>query len=333
MLKVKAHDPRISWHGIISLEMTAEYVMPWRLPLTERGLWYEDHQERASSPAGGRIAFRTNATEITGTINAMEDPWFIDLCVDGEYIESGLLARTDTFSFAGLKPGMKVVELWLPQRRPVQLYGLSFNAGDDEVILKPWDDPKPKWITYGSSITHCANAYSPTQTWPAIVARKAGYNLTCLGYGGHEHFDITVARMIRDRPADFLSMKAGINTMSGSLNQRTFRSSVIGFVQVVREGHPDTPYAVTSPIVCPQHESTPNVHGLTLPWMRGEVREAVEIMRAHGDRNICYVDGLEIMGHDDVDLLPDAVHPGEKGNRVMGERFYEKVARPFFGAP
>ena len=67
-----------------------------------------------------------------------------------------------------------------------------------------------------------------------------------------------IARMIRDLPADFLSMKVGINIQGGNtLNERTFRAAIIGFVQIVREKHPDTPFAVISPIYSPPRETTP----------------------------------------------------------------------------
>ena len=41
-------------------------------------------------------------------------------------------------------------------------------------------DPQPRWLVYGSSITQCGTAASPTETWPAIVARAKGLNHTNL---------------------------------------------------------------------------------------------------------------------------------------------------------
>jgi hypothetical protein len=88
---------------------------------------------------------------------------------------------------------------------------------------------------------------------------------------------------MRDLPADYLSMKAGINIYGlNSLTERTFRPAVIGFVQTVRDGHPDAPLTVISPILSAPREQTPNQAGMTLRRMRAEIAAAVAALRAHG---------------------------------------------------
>lgn len=163
-------------------------------------------------------------------------------------------------------------------------------------------------------------------TWPAIVARKRNLNLTCLGYGGNCHLEPMVARMIRDLPADFISMKVGVNIYgAASLSLRTFRAAVIGFAMTVRDGHPDTPLVVASPIVSPPHEHAKNDVGLTLVAMWDEVAGAVEDLRAHGDGKIHYVDGLRLFGHDLTDMLPDDVHPDAEGYKALARNFISEV--------
>ena len=82
--------------------------------------------------------------------------------------------------------------------------------------------------------------------------------------------------MIRELPPDYLSLKLGINVHNAaSMNIRTFRPAVIGFVHIVREKHPDTPLVVISPIFSPPRETTPNAAESTLTQMRVEVAEAV----------------------------------------------------------
>jgi hypothetical protein len=52
-----------------------------------------------------------------------------------------------------------------------------------------------------------------------------------------------------DLPADYLSLEVVINALhAASLSPRTYASAVIGFAQIVREGHPDAPIVVQSPI-------------------------------------------------------------------------------------
>jgi hypothetical protein len=248
--------------------------------------------------------------------------------VDGAFQASGPLGGRSSFSFNGLPTGEKLIELWLPQDGTFQLRSLDLSDG---AAVSPYLDTRPRWITYGSSITHCKSAESPSQTWPAIVARGHGLDLTCLGYGGNCHMEPMIARMIRDMPADYLSIKIGINIYGGaSLGPRTFRSAVIGFVETVREKHPDTPFAVVSSIVSQPKEVALNGAGLCLEAMRNETVEAVGALQAHGDRNLHYVDGLSIVGHEEAHMLPDDVHPDAEGYKYMGGRFLSQVAEPLF---
>jgi lysophospholipase L1-like esterase len=131
-----------------------------------------------------------------------------------------------------------------------------------------------------------------------------------------------VARMIRDLPADYLSMCVGINIMGGgSLSARTFQAAVIGFIEIVREKHPDTPYAVMSPIFSLSRETTENRVEMTLVKMREQIAEAVAKLQGYGDGNLFYIDGLDLMGGEFDSYMPDHLHPNAEGYRIMAERF------------
>ncbi|HUX88626.1 MAG TPA: SGNH/GDSL hydrolase family protein [Chloroflexota bacterium] len=330
VLSIRPDDPRLRWEGAISLQHTAEWLQPWRLPVAERSLFPPVAlQERAAMPAGVRITFRTDTQTIAGRIECQAESSPLDLVCDGQRIATAELAGREAFRFDDLPPGEKLIELWLPQFGEFRLRGLELSPGAQ---LVPHIDRRPRWVTYGSSITQCRTARRPTETWPAVVARAQDYHLTCLGFGGQCHLDVMVARLIRDLPADFLSFCLGINIFgAASLGPRAFQSSIIGFVQIVREKHPDTPLAILSPIMsAPDHEEQVNAVGFTLPAMRTEVASAVEALQAHGDRNIYFVDGFRIFGPNDAHLLADHVHPSADGYLLMGDRFIGEVAKPIF---
>jgi len=332
-LVLEPDDPRLTWQGAVSLQRTDDWVMPWRIPFEEAGLFPPlALQERAAGAAGIRVAFRSDTTAVAGRVVPQAEDALIDLYCDGVMQGSVSVAATDRFSFDGLPGGEKLIELWLPQYAQFRLRSLEL---DDGASVASYDDGRPRWTAYGSSITHCKAAESPSMTWPAIVAREHGLNLTCLGYGGNCHLEPMIAMMIRDLPADFISLKAGINIYSGaSLGIRTFRAALIGFVKIVREGHPDTPLAVASPIVAPARESTENEVGLTLEIIRDEVEAAVDDLRAHGDRNVHYVDGLKLFGNELAHLLSDGVHPNAEGYKHLARNFSREVAGELFaGAP
>ena len=66
------------------------------------------------------------------------------------------------------------------------------------------------------------------------------------------HPPIDAETMIRDLPADAIGLKLGINMTSGSVSDRTCRALAIGLIKTIRDGHPDTPLAVVSPICHPR---------------------------------------------------------------------------------
>ena len=327
--KVRPDDPRLTWQGTISFNDTKNWRMPWRIPYEQLALFPPDAlRERAAMPAGVRISCYSDTEFIEGLVEPSEEASSIDLYCDGEFSGSVEYAGQNSFRFDSLPAGEKLLELWLPQHAEFRLRGIEFSDG---ATISPFEDSRPKWVTYGSSITHCRTAESPSLTWPAIASRNHELNLTCLGYGGNCHLEPMIARMIREMPADFLSMKVGINIYgSGSLSPRTFQSAIIGFVQIVREKHPDTPFVVISPIFSPPRETSKNAVEFTLEEMRQEVAEAVLTMRAQGDTNLHYISGLELFGQDLAHLLPDDLHPDAEGYKIMGQNFVDKVASMYF---
>lgn len=334
LLPIAPADPRLSWPGSISLETTgAGHVVAWRLPHTQFSLFpsYEswgDLSYVSGLMTGVRIVFISDTRSISVRQAVVEKPVALDVCCDGELAASARPDAAGWFRFDHLPPGEKHIELWLPQGVRFELCELLLSPGAR--LQRAPDDERPRWLTYGSSITQSAGATSPTQTWPAIVARTQGVNLTNLGFSGHCQLEPMVARLIRDRAVDALSICAGANSLGGSLTLRTFRAAIIGFVQIVREKHPHIPIALISPIIAATHETEPNAAGWTLSLMRAEVAAAAQALEEHGDRNLFYVSGLELIGEADLGLLPDNVHPGPEGYRLLAARFNAVVAPRLF---
>lgn len=319
------------WHGHISLEQTEEYTRPWRIPFAQKALFHPDLAERASTQAGIRCVALSDTRNISGRLLAFEANQKLDLYVDGVLFGTANLAAKDSFAFNDLPAGEKLLELWLPQRGDFALQQLEI---DEDASFKPYQDNRPRWVTYGSSITHCREAASPSFTWPAVVARAYDFNHVNLGFGGQDHLDALMACIIRDMPADYISFGAGINICGGSsMNARTFGSSVIGFARIIREKHPYTPMAIMSPIYCKGYDDSNNTNlvGMTLPGYRQAVHDAVEALKSYGDENVFYVDGLELLNRDMELFTADEVHPTADGYKKMGENFLRVVAPRLFG--
>ncbi|MFD8675011.1 GDSL-type esterase/lipase family protein [Streptomyces seoulensis] len=360
--------------GALELERTGRGLLPHRLPARARAQCADPQLHMVESqPSGVRLVFRTRATAIEldtvptkrAYLGAPPRPDGVyDLLVDGRPAGSASVTGGDTLTvdmttgtaeltsgpvgtarFTGLSAEDKTVEIWLPHNETTELVALRTDA---PVEPSPSSD-RPVWLHHGSSISHGSDAASPTGVWPAVAASLGGVELVNLGLGGSALLDPFTARALRDTPADLISVKLGINLVNTDLMRlRAFGPAVHGFLDTVREGHPDTPLLVVSPILCPMHEDTPGptmpdlsalsegrlafraagdpaeaAQGkLTLNAVRAELARIVA-RRSAEDPRLHLLDGRELYGEADfAELpLPDGLHPDGAAHRRIGERF------------
>lgn len=228
--------------------------------------------------------------------------------------------------------------LWFPVQARLELLDVRASPG---ATVMPAPVTGARWVHHGSSISQCSEALRPTETWPAIVARRTGRHLTNLGIAGECQLDPFMARAIRDLPADLISLELGINVVvDDSMRERVFVSALHGFLETLRDGHPVVPILVISPTYAPPLEDHPgpgefSAHGqlqrgsrqpdaaagaLTLTRVREILEHHIALRRAEGDPNVHYLDGLTLFGPGDVDALPDLLHPSPEGYTRMAER-------------
>ncbi len=328
---ISLDDPRLACEGLIALRREGDWWQPWRLPPERIGTAHAPTlEERARMPAGARIGMRTDATRVSLAIDgdAADDNLaysLVDITVDGELAHRLPVLAGSGGVAAEVPAGDKEIEIWLPQYGVVRVGAVTLY-GYREVVPAPRTGAR--WITYGSSITHCREAAGPSKTWPALVARANDWRLTCLGFGGDCHLDPLVARTIRDAEADLISLCLGINIYGGgTFGLRSLASTVSGFIETVRDGHPDTPIVVITPIFSPARETQPNVVGMTLVEIREQVAAAAEMLMRLGDERLVLIDGLEIMGAAEAHMLPDDLHPSADGYRLMADRLAPRLRR------
>lgn len=365
--------------GALDLERTTRGVLPHRLPAWAREQIPDGQLAMAEAqPAGVRLAFRTRATAVEldvlptkmAYVGAPPRPDGVyDLIVDGRIAGrasagGGKVLTIDrttgaadlrpgevaTLGFSGLSPEEKDVEIWLPHNETTELVALRSDAP----VQPATERDRPVWLHHGSSISHGSGAASPTTTWPALAASRGGVELVNLGFGGSALLDPFTARVMRDTPADLISVKIGINLVNTDLMRlRAFAPAVHGFLDTIREGHPTTPLLVVSPLLCPIHEDTPgpaapdlaglgagrlsflatgdpaDLTRLTLRIIRDELAR-ITTARSATDPHLHHLDGRELYGEADfADLpLPDQIHPDAATHHRIGERFAERA----FGA-
>ncbi|MYS90385.1 MULTISPECIES: GDSL-type esterase/lipase family protein [Streptomyces] len=362
--------------GALDVERTEHGLLPHRLPARARAQNTNAQLAMAEAqPSGVRLAFRTAATAVElDTLRTKRDyagfpprpDGLYDLLVDGRPAgqapgTGGNVLTIDmatwdgevtagpvgTVRFTGLPAREKDVEIWLPHNETTELVALRTDAPVQPVP----DRGRKVWLHHGSSISHGSDAASPTAIWPAIAASLGGVELVNLGLGGSAMLDPFTARAMRDTPADLISVKIGINIVNAdAMRLRAFGPAVHGFLDTIRDGHPDAPLLVVSSIHCAIHEATPGPTApdlgalgegrlrfsamgdpaevpagkLTLGVIREELSRIVR-QRAADDPNIHYLDGLDLYGASDAAglPLPDEVHPDAATHRHIGERFHE----------
>ncbi|MFF2009338.1 lipase [Streptomyces sp. NPDC058195] len=357
----------VELRGALDTEITPAGVMPRRLPA-----WTKEQYQDPSvygvtvMPSGVRLVFRTDARELalevltsTGQLDSDPRPrptGMLELLVNGTLagrqqapvghvlrmagprgVQRMIPGKPGTVRFAGLPAGMKQVELWLPQQTPTELVGLSAD-GD---VLPPLPDGRRRWVHHGSSLSHCIEADGPTGTWPVVAAALGGVEVINISQAGNALLDPYVARTIRDMPADLISLKTGINIVGlAAFRLRTFGPAVHGFLDTIRDGHPDTPLLLMSPVSCPALEETPGpvsmgpdgkitamgdpaqvaAGALSLAVVRAELERIVTVRRTR-DPHLHYLDGRDVLGLDEADDLTDGLHPNAAAYRRMGKRF------------
>jgi hypothetical protein len=338
-------DPRIRLDGVAQLIEREGWWEPSRLPVSDgpENLLHEELRRVVRMPAGARIVFRTDASGFDldvrvvavaesavgarrndaappGRNEAIALPF--DVTADGELVQRITVNGIGALRVRGLAAGRKQIAIWLPQFGYTSIGRLRIDS------VAPQQEPAgPRWIAYGSSITQCRQAGGPSETWPSLVARHQGWQLTNLGFAAQCHLDPIVARYIRDAPAELISLCLGINIHGrGSFNARSLGPAIEGFINTLRQGHPSTPIVVSTPIACPDRELTPNSVGLTLTDMRSIVTESVAALQSSGDDRLTLLDGREILSKDEASLLADRLHPGPEGYRLMAERLAPRLA-------
>jgi hypothetical protein len=346
-------------------------LLPLRLPEAALAQGHDDYLRLMASQATGvRLALRTAATLVELDVVATRTvfhgtpagpPGLFELLVDGALTDEAAASggasagvnmatgavtysagTAGTVRFEGLPGREKDIEIWLPHSEVTELIALRSDA---PVQASP-EAGKRVWLHHGSSISQGVDAAGPTRTWPAVAASRAGVELVNLGLNGNALLDPFTARTLRDTRAHLISVKIGINLVNTDLmRMRAFTPAVHGFLDTIREGHPDTPLLLVSPIHSPLVEDTPGPTApdpgfpglrfktfgdpadtatghLTLRAIRQELsRIATE--RMADDPRLHYLDGLDLYNEEDFATtpLPDLLHPGTAGHALIGERF------------
>jgi len=295
-----------------------------RVPLEATERFACDTASAALVPAGVRLEFTGDAAGLeldvtTGTMHPLAAP------VPEQHFSVWLSGQ-----FHGRVPavpgGRQRIRLELPPRQHDEavavhlpegycpnLHGIEAIGGS----LAP-TPPRPRWVAYGDSITQGWTTSDPGLAWTAVAARDSGLDLINLGFAGAARGELPAAAFVGTVPAEVISLAWGTNCWSQIPMDRDYIAELMRvFLTVVRNGHPETPILVLSPILRPAAESTPNAVGATLAELRDGIEDAVgRFATDREDTRIRLVPGLELVSEAQ---LVDGIHPGDEGHAALGQ--------------
>ncbi|TRZ56077.1 MAG: lipase [Streptomycetaceae bacterium] len=362
--------------GALGFDSDVEgWVTPRRLPDWTRDQFADPGMERyVKFPSGVRLRFSTKSDSISLEVRVSklvitgisEDkrPAAFDLLVNGVetktliaengntlrltatapavFSETLEIGEIDILSFNDLGNDKKQIEIWFPTTAIVEVRKISTN----QEISRSEKEIRKTWLHYGSSISQCSEAVRPMDAWPIRASQLLNLDIRNFGLAGECQLDGFVARTMAGLPADFISLKLGINVINAdSMRERAFIPAVHNFLDILRERHTATPILVISSIVCPFHEDCPGptmidgnrlfakerapelaAGALTLKRSRVLLQE---IVKKRNDKDLHFMDGLELFNIADRNHLPDGLHPDSAGYRIMGQRFALSQSRLF----
>lgn len=280
---------------------------------------------RAAMAAGVRASWRTGGGILTLEGRGAADCAPYDVLINGERTHRlpAVGSHRHVVNLTDIAPD-SLVQLWLPHYgdftlKQATLDGASVTSAVEE---------GPRWITYGSSITHCQQADGPTQTWPALVARENGWRLSNLGLAGECQLDPIAAETIAQTPADLISLCVGINSYNAAVfSERSYGPALQGFINTIRRAHPEVPLVVISAVLSLPREQKVNEVGWTLAQYRQATADVIAVLQAKGDENLHLIDGATVLTEQEaLDRLPDTLHPDTAGYAIMANRLSPLLA-------
>lgn len=280
---------------------------------------------RAAMAAGIRAGWRAGSGTLRLEGEGSPDAAPYDVLVNGE-LAHRLPAAGEHCHVVELDVPVadSLVEVWLPHFGDFRLKAARY----DGVGAVPATESGPRWLSYGSSITHCQQADGPTQTWPALVARRNGWQSFNLGLAGECQLDPVAADTIAQTPLELISLCVGINSYNAAtFSERTYAGAIHGFVATIRRAHPHVPIAVITPVLSLPREDKPNAVGWSLANYRRATADVVAQLQRRGDARIHLIDGAAVFtAQEALERLPDTLHPDTAGYALMAARLAPQLA-------
>lgn len=315
-------DARLQVFGLPWFQENAPDL--YRLPKSAKenvpaGVW-----ARAVAPDGGRICFSSDTADLMLRVETNRSgSSFFDVFVDGEQAGSAKpVANGDkgtVLLFQNLKRHRKNITIYLPHKSQARILAIGIDARSTFAPPKKFSKSRPL-VCYGSSVLQGSGAMHPSQTYPAVAARRLNLDFINLGFGGAGKAEPSVVALVNQLDASCYLFDLGKSY--GNQGVEPF----LRMLKTIRASHPKTPIVVVTPIFSTKEISDP-AYKTKSETLRGWMRDAGNKLRDAGDKNIYVVEGLDLFGEADKALFHDALHPNDQGCDLMADRLVPVLRR------
>jgi lysophospholipase L1-like esterase len=287
-----------------------------------------DTWTQAQIPAGVRLEIAGDATEVEIAYETKtDDPGVrgpgggvtFQLWRDGAMVDEEKAAHPNGVARLRMGAGGNRAIVYIPEVLRPTITDVRGVGGDVEPAPM-----QPRWICYGDSVAEGWMASAPALGWAAIVGREHALDVVNMGYAGAGRGEIVSAENIAELAAAVISITHGTNCWTRvPFSTGLFAEQLKEFLDIVRQGHRETPILVASPILRVDAEENPNRLGATLADLRAVMEEVVRERIDGGDDRLRLVEGRHLVT---AAQLADDVHPNDDGHRALASALGPRIA-------
>ena len=320
-------DPSLDVRGLPWLKGNAPDL--WRLPKRAKEKMPKAVWNRALVPDGGRIRLSCNTSQLGIRVQIPgehKSPCFLDAYVNGQLAGSADATATGTLELALFDRkdrSPKDITIYLPCNHQALVLAVGIDADAEMKTPPPFAVDKPM-VCYGSSVLQGSGATHPAFTYPAVVARLLNLDFVNLGFGGAGKAEPEVVSLVNEIDGCCYLFDLG---KSYGLQPMEPYVKMLG---AVRASHPAAPIFCVTPIDSTKEAAEAEYHKKSVA-LRDLMRQAAIDRIKAGDRLMFVIEGLELFGEADKDVLHDALHPNDQGNERMAKRLAPTVERFVLG--